>query len=366
MATVQTVLDALEKLAPSSTAFSFDKVGLQVGEADAPVASGAVALDCSEGLFELAKARGAQVLVCHHPLIWEPLATINSSTRAGRLATRLIREEMAFIAAHTNWDCARGGINDELARLLGLRDVRAIGGSAEERFLKLAVFVPKGSEEGMIEALSSAGAGLIGMYERCAFMSEGTGTYRGLPDSNPAIGQAGRIERAEEIRLEMRLPAATQPAVEAVIRRVHPYEEPAYDLFPLQPVQSSPITRIGGVERATLSDFQARVDRTLATRCWAWGDPRKPIERVAVCGGAADEEWKAALSQGADAFLTGEVKHHLAIEASEAGIAMLAAGHYATEHPGCAALARALEADVPEVEWTLFEPPPGVAGRPIG
>ena len=365
MPTVQTVLDALERVCPANTAFDFDKVGLQVGEPGSEVKSAVVALDCSDGMIEFAVAKKAQLALCHHPIIWDPLAVVNSTTRSGRLATKLIQNGIAFIGAHTNWDCAPGGINDELASLLGLRDVRPIGRSAEVSFLKLVVFAPNGEEEKLIDALSAAGAGLIGLYERCAFLSPGIGTFRGLPGSKPSIGKSGQIEKAEELRIEVRLPLSSASAVEKALREAHSYDEPAYDFYNLRPQGIRPISRIGHISPISLGDFQREIDRALTTRSWAWGDPTRRVEKVAVCGGAADDEWKSALAEGADVFVTGEVRHHIAIEASEAGLAIVAAGHYATEHPGCAALCKRMAREVPEVSWHLFEPAGGNTGRPL-
>lgn len=365
MVTVQTVLESLERVCPANTAFEFDKIGLQVGEPSDIISSAVVALDCSEGLIDFAKSKKAQLALCHHPIIWDPIATVNSSTRSGSLATKLIQNGIAFIGAHTNWDCAPGGINDELAYLLGLADVRPIGSAAEVKFLKLVTFVPHGEAEKLVDALSAAGAGVIGLYERCAFLSTGTGTYRGLPGANPTIGQAGQIEKAEEIRIEMRLPESKSSAVEKALLEAHSYDEPAYDLFPLRPLQISPISRIGHISPISLEDFQKTLDQNLKTSSWAWGDPSRKIQEVAVCGGAADDEWNSALAAGADLFVTGEVRHHVAIEASESGLAIVAAGHYATEHPGCAALCRRMQKEVPEITWHLYEPEIGITGRPL-
>lgn len=365
MATVQSVLDAIERIAPANTAFDFDKVGLQVGESGDPVRVGVVGLDCSPGLLEFAEGAGAQIAVCHHPLIWEPLAAVNASTRSGRLAVGLIRRGIAFIGCHTNWDAAPGGVNDTLASLLGLHDVMAIGEAAKVAHLKLVTFVPPEALDSVVDALSAAGAGTIGLYERCAFVSDGTGTFRGMPGSNPTVGTSGRVETASEMRLEMRLPeSAAVPVLEA-LRNIHPYEEPAYDLYPLRAEEPRPISRIGQIPPQPLSSVQKLLDERLRTRSWTWGDPHREIRTVAVCGGAADGEWQNALREGADLFVTGEVRHHIAIEASEAGLAILAAGHYATEHPGCASLRDSLAREVQDVEWRLFEPVEGTAGRTL-
>lgn len=366
MSTVQTVLDAIERLAPAATAFEWDRIGLQVGSRATPIQVAAVALDPTPSLISFAQGRGAQLLVCHHPVVWDPLKTVTEDSRPGRLVADMVRSGLAFVGAHTNWDAAPNGINGTLADLLGLAETRPIGSGQKVPYAKLTTFCPTEAVGSLIDALAEAGAGVIGLYERCAFWTEGTGTFFGREGAQPAAGQAGRREEVAERRLEMRVPAARIDAAVAALRAAHPYEEPAYDVYPLVPEVERPMTRIGRLaEPVSLADFERRVDLALGTRCWTFGDPAKPIERVAVCGGAADDEWRAALAEGADAFVTGEVKHHNAIEASEHGLAILAAGHYATEHPGALALGEALRALVPDVEWHLYEPPRGQAGRTL-
>ena len=364
--TVQQVLDAIERIAPARLAFEFDRIGLQVGDRGQEVLSGVVALDATPAMIEFARTKHAGIAVCHHPIIWDPLKAVTTDSHAGRVASSLIGANIAFIASHTNWDCARGGINDELCRLLGVDDVRPFGSAADLTEFKLTTFVPKGGEEAVIEALSQVGAGVIGLYDRCAFLGEGTGTFRGGEGSAPAVGQAGRIERVPEVRLEMRVPESAVENALIALRRVHRYEEPAVDLYPLRPQRDFPAGRIGRVPKQRVREFAAHADRVLQTRTWLFANPDTEIRTVAVCGGAADGEWRDALAAGADAFVTGEVRHDRAIEAAESGLALLACGHYATENPGCGTLAKALERELPGMKWHWFQPDVGLAGRSGG
>ena len=164
----------------------------------------------------------------------------------------------------------------------------------------------------------------------------------------------------------MVVPAASASAALRALRKAHPYEEPAVDLLALRDHPEQPAGRLGSLEEkvslASLSEF---VEERLGTRSWSWGSSEKLIQKVAVVGGSADDEWMNAQRAGADVLITGEVKQHVALEASESGMCLIAAGHYATEHPGCETLRKRLEEAVPEVEWLLFEPTPGEGGRPL-
>lgn len=363
MPTVRDVLDALELIAPARFALDWDKVGLQVGDPSAQVSRAVVSLDASREAIRFAAEHGAQMIVAHHPLVFRPLEGLRYDNPVSALVARLVKQDIAFAAAHTNWDAATGGVNDALASKLGLTGVAAFGQSAESRSLKMVVFCPVGSEQAVIEAASEQGAGIIGAYERCAFLSEGIGTFRPTETASPAIGAAGKVERVDEIRVEMVVPVDRLAMVEQAVRNIHPYEEPAIDWLVLHTGSRQPLGRVGDLAQSISSiEFQSWVDERLQTRSLAWNLP-PTIRRVAVIGGAGDSDWKAAQECGADVLLTGEVKHHSTLEGCTLGL--VAAGHYATEQPGCEALAERLAASVSNVDWKLFVPEPGQGGRPL-
>lgn len=366
MATVHDVLRAIDSLAPSRFAFGFDSVGLQVGNPDASVESAVVSLDRSLGAVEYARTLGAQLLVAHHPLFFDPMPRLTNRGHQEATAFRLIESGIACIAAHTNWDCAQGGVNDALAARLGLLDVRTFGSAAGVETRKLVVTVPQTHAEAVAKAAGDAGAGSIGNYTHCAFRSEGIGQFLPGPGANPAIGAIGRFEEVDEVRIEMSCRAELADAVIRAIRAAHPYEEPAIDLYVLNESFEQPAGRLGSLPQPmTLQQFSEHADRVLGTRCWVWGDANRLVRTVGVVGGAADSEWKGALRAGVDVFLTGEVKQHIALEASESGLPILAAGHYATEQPGVEALAEALKNTLPDLAWSVFAPTPGHHGRPL-
>lgn len=365
MATVQDVLTAVEKLAPPELAFTWDRIGLQVGDPEWEVKRGVLSLDRSPEAIAFARQVGAQVLISHHPLIWEPLKTVTTKTLEGRSAIELIQAGIAHIAAHTNWDAAVGGINDTLMRKLGIAESEPFGSGSSRDMRKLVTFVPPESSEAVIDALSAKGAGIIGEYSRCAYKSEGVGTFIPGGDAKPVQGEIDMVSEFPETRVEMVVPAAKVQAVEAALLEVHPYDEPAFDWVILQGPRTLPMGRIGNLPQVQRFGDLVPLLREIFGDILAYGPPETSIERVAVVGGSADEEWRAAKEAGADLFLTGEVRHHASIDATSAGICIVAAGHYATEQPGVAALRDALAVCMREVEWHLFEPPKGLGGRPL-
>ncbi|CAN5653371.1 Nif3-like dinuclear metal center hexameric protein [soil metagenome] len=359
------IVATLDRLAPPRFALGFDKVGLQISPESREIDRVIVALDRSLAAIERAVASGAGLLITHHPLLFRPVERIGDDYE-GRAIRRLIRHGIGFFAAHTNWDAARGGINDALAARLNLTGISPFGMAMDVDRLKLVVFTPDESVEAILDAASTAGAGVVGDYRRCAFVSEGEGRFDAPSPSKPAVGEPGKRNLERESRIEMVFPSNLQQSVEKAVRAAHPYEEPALDFVKLVPYAEQPLGRLGDLlTPQTLREWVASVDEALDTRSLAWGDPDSVIERIAVEGGAADGDWRAARRAGAQVLVTGEVKQHIALEAAESGFALIQAGHYATEQPGVAVLAKALSEGLPSLEVEIFAPAKGTSGRPF-
>lgn len=355
--TVGALLEAVEHFAAPRWAFSGDRIGLNFGDSTADVHGVTVCLDVTFKALESASASGHNVIVCHHPLLWDPTTSINDSFLGGQLALELGRRAIHVIAAHTNWDAAPGGINDTLASRLGLENVEPFGWGADVPQMKFITFAPDEHVDGIIQALSEVGLGAIGEYDRCAFLSSGTGTYRPGPNASPTIGPVGQIAQTPEVKIEMSGRYELAEAAKRALRAVHPYEEPAFDIVQLAAKREMPFGRIGNLSRPMDVDaFCEHVSSRLGCKPWIWNGLDGPVERVGLVGGAADGDWPAAKAAGAQAYLTGEVKHYTGVCASESGMLMVAAGHFETEHPGMETMADELEARLGQIPVAVFNP----------
>ncbi len=362
--TVADLLSAIESFAPSRWAFDFDSVGLQVGSVSSPAEKVLLSLDRSMAALDFAIASGHTVLLTHHPLFLHPIGRLDDSTYEGRFALKAIQHQISVIAAHTNWDAAPGGVNDVLASKLGLLDVKNFGSGAKVAQTKMVYTVPSRFLDATLDEVTAAGAGVIGNYRRCAFYVRGTGTFEALEGANPAVGRIGFPESVEEVRVELVLSSGLVGKVVNALKSVHPYETPAIDLYSLESIVEQPCGRVGRLPSAmSLNRFKRLIDEALATTCSYWGESDRSVEWVAVVGGAADGEWRSAQAAGADVLVTGEVKQHTALEASESGFVIVEAGHYETEHPSMEALKERLETKCPGVSATVYQPKAGCSGR---
>jgi dinuclear metal center YbgI/SA1388 family protein len=366
MTTVAQILKALDSLAPPEYALPGDPIGLQVGNPQAEVRGCVIALDVGERSLRFALERNANVLITHHALLYHPVSRLLAGDPITECCRLALEHDIALICAHTNWDSAPGGISDTLARVLGLQNVSPLGAGTERPTYKLVTFLPEDAVDDVLDALAGIGCGVIGLYQRCAFYSPGWGTYEPQPGAKPLIGDVGRREVVNELRVEVLVPHRLRDSAVEALLQSHPYDEPAYDLYPRANKEKAYLGRWGDLPSPVpLHEFAKHVEEKLQARTTVWGRSEQILTRVAVAGGAGDSLWRDAREAGCQALVTGEVRHHNAIQAGASGMALIQAGHYATEQPGMASLLEKLRAQVPNVDFTLFEPPPGEQGRTL-
>jgi len=351
-------MQALAAWAPPGSAQSYDNVGLQVGDAGREVAHALVALDLTPAVLEEARRLKSTLIITHHPLIFRPLRSITAGGLVETLALRLAEAGVALYSIHTNLDAAPGGVSFALADQLGLEEVRFLD-SFPETLYKLATFVPLDHLEAVREALSEAGAGRIGVYEACAFAVEGTGYFKPGAGANPLIGTAGGdLEAVAEARLEVEVARWDLDAVLQALRKTHPYEKVAYDVYPVQqPNTRAGLGAIGRLPEAEpLDRFLMRVAECLGAGSLRYtGDPEAMIATVAVCGGSGSDFTRKALAAGADAYVTADITYHRFFEVLAADgrprMALIDAGHYETEAITEQLLVGWLSKRFPTVTW---------------
>jgi dinuclear metal center YbgI/SA1388 family protein len=351
MADARDVIAVVERLAPPSLAEGWDNCGLQVGDPAAEVRRVLVALTPLPEVFDEAEEAGADFLLFHHPLIFTPLKSVDTSSYPGDLVSRAVQNGLTVYAAHTSYDAAPEGVSVALARALARHGPHTVI-SPRGALRKLVVFVPAENAEAVAEALSGAGAGRIGDYTRCTFRSPGTGTFLPGDESDPYLGERGRLERVDEVRLETVVPAHLVRAAVDAATAAHPYEEVALDVYPVEGFPEG--CGYGKIctlpEPLTPEELGTHVSRSLGfpARLVAQGR-RRDIRRVAVLGGSGGSFIPEVAASGAEAYVTGDLDYHDALLAESLGLTAIDAGHAATELPSLRPLAERLaeSVDVP-------------------
>jgi dinuclear metal center YbgI/SA1388 family protein len=338
MPTLGDITALLDEWFPPQHADDWDAVGLVLGDPAVEVHRILLAVDPVAAVADEAILNDTDLLITHHPLFLKGVHGVAATDPKGRLAHRLLTNGCALFTAHTNADSPAGGVSESLALALGLEDVRPLEADPGPALDKIVVFAPVDAADRIRETLAGAGAGRVGDYDRASFTSPGEGRFRPLEGANPTIGEIGRPEVVEEVRIETVCPRSLRGAAVAAMLAAHPYEEPAYDVVELadldEPDRGS--GRIGRlVAPMTLRDFAAHVADVLAETAHGVrvaGDPDQLVETVGLCGGAGDFLLDRARAVGVDVYLTSDLRHHPASELREHGSpALVDVAHWAAE-----------------------------------
>ncbi|MCJ8211738.1 Nif3-like dinuclear metal center hexameric protein [Mucilaginibacter sp. RS28] len=329
---ISDITSFLESLAPLAYQEDYDNSGLIVGQPDHEVQQTLISLDCTEEVVDEAIAKGCQLIISHHPIVFKGLKRFNGRTYVERVVEKAIRHNIALYAIHTNLDNVTGGVNKRICDVLGLKNSHIL--SPKQNLLKkLVTYVPTAQAEVVRGALFKAGAGNIGNYSECSFNSEGTGTFKGNEHSDPFVGLPGEQHHEAEIKIETIYPANLESKILMALFLAHPYEEVAYDLYPVTNAYNQVGSGMIGELEIPLpeQEFLRHVKYSLKAQVIRHTELRgRPIRKVAVCGGSGGFLLKQAIASGADIFITADYKYHEFFDA-ERKIVIADVGHFESE-----------------------------------
>ncbi len=333
---IKDIAEQIEKIVPLNLAQDWDNVGLLTGDAQKNVKNILLTIDITGDVLAEAKKLKTDLIVSYHPVIWDGLKKITSEG-PNSTVYELIRSGIAVFSIHTALDATIGGVNDGLAEILGIVDGKPIGdyvvNPASDNY-KLVVFVPVESLAEVSNAVFAAGAGTIGNYSHCSFGAEGTGTFLPLEGARPAIGKKGKMEKVTEIRFETIVPAEKLDKVVAAMKKAHPYETPAFDIIKLYNSQNEfGLGRIGRLAQPLrIEQIINRIKKhTGAKAVGLIGSEKRLVKTAAVCAGSCGKIINLVIAAKADLYLTGELKHHEALAAQEAGLTCICLSHTVSE-----------------------------------
>ena len=332
MIQIKDITSTLERLAPLSFQESYDNAGLQVGDPAAEVTGVLITLDVTEEVLGEAEKLGFNLVVSHHPVIFGGLKSITGRNATERIVARAIRSGIAVYSAHTNLDAVTGGVNTMLANRLGLINQRILA-PMEGALKKLVVFVPHDHLDQVRSAIFGAGGGVIGAYDSCSFNLEGKGTFRGGEGTDPFVGTPGELHQEPETRVETVVPAHLAGRVVRAMIAAHPYEEVAYDLYPLDnSYGQAGMGMVGELEHPLDEEvFMGFVKDRFGVRMIRHSALLgRQVKKVALCGGAGSFLLGKARDSGADVFVTGDFKYHQFFDA-DGQIVVMDIGHFESE-----------------------------------
>ena len=326
------ITGVIEAFAPLTLQADYDNAGLITGRPDMEITGAVLCLDATEAILDEAIAKKANLIISHHPIVFHALKSITGKNYVERVIIKAIQNNIAIYAAHTNLDSVRGGISFAMAEKLGLQNVEVLE-PRTNNLVKIGVHTPESHVEAVRQAMSEAGAGEIGDYGSCTFNVRGEGTFRAKPGADPYVGQIGELHREPETRTTAIAPKYRANAIVAAMRKIHPYEEPAYDITSLElPNREAGYGAVGDLpEPVDAMKFLRTVKDTFAVGAIRHSLSHKPtVQRIAMIGGAGSEGIPLAVAAGADVFLTADIKYNSFFDA-ENRILLADIGHFESE-----------------------------------
>ncbi|MBI2609240.1 MAG: Nif3-like dinuclear metal center hexameric protein [Deltaproteobacteria bacterium] len=332
------------KVAPLSLAESWDKVGLQIGDLEHNVKKALVCLDITPNVLKEAVLKKVDVVFSHHPLFFHPLHNLNKNDPKYEVLKLALQKNISLVSLHTNLDKTFESLSDDIAKRIGLHNIKPLI-LEKDHYSKFVVFVPLSHVEKVRNALFSVGGGVIGNYENCSFNIEGTGTFKGGEESKPYIGHKRTLEKTQEVRIEVRIPCYLEKEVLSQVRKAHPYEEVAYDIYPLRKLsETTGIGRIGDLKKkVSFLDFAKDIKKLWRLKSLRVVKSKSSVERVALCPGSGGSLWKEALASQADVYITGDLKYHEALDGSLWGLNFIEIDHFTFEKEYVSYLAQKLK-----------------------
>jgi dinuclear metal center YbgI/SA1388 family protein len=332
MLTIADVISPLEIMAPLSLQESYDNSGLLVGDKKLPCSGAILALDVTEEVVNEAISNKYNLIIAHHPVIFQGLKQLTGKNNVQRAIQSAIKHDIAIYACHTNMDNVPDGVNHYMAQKIGLINCKILA-PKRQLLRKLTVFVPTAYLSKLEQSLFDAGAGHIGNYAECAFVTEGIGSFKPEQGASPYSGEIGKRNMNKEMKLEVIFPSWREFDVLQAMRQVHPYEEIAYDVIHLDnelPTMGSGMLGELPEERDEVSFFN-QLNQAFGLKV-VKHTPflSKKIKKVAICGGAGGFLMKEAGQKGADIFITSDLKYHDYFECP-AGMILADIGHFESE-----------------------------------
>lgn len=329
---IKDILNALERFAPLPLQDGFDNSGLQIGLTEVEATGALLCLDVTEEIIDEAIQKGCNLIIAHHPLLFKGCKSITGKDYVERCVMKAIKNDIAIYAAHTNLDNATGGVNFKIAEKLGLINPQILSPKSDLLY-KLVTFVPQAQAEEVRQTLFQAGCGHIGEYDSCSYNIQGEGTFRALDGAQPFCGEVGTLHTEPEVRIETIFPSFKKSAVVRALVQAHPYEEPAFDIYPL----ANSWSQVGAGVIASLpepideKEFLLKVKNIFQVGSVKHSKLRgKPIQKVALCGGSGAFLLQQAIGAGADIFISAEIKYHDYFGNDDL-ILMADIGHYESE-----------------------------------
>ena len=347
----------LDTRGPLAFQEEYDNCGLLIGDKAMDIASVLVCLDCTEDVIDEAINNNHNLIISHHPLLFQGLKKITGANYVQKIVTKAIKYDIAIYAMHTNLDNIRGGVSFIFANKMGLLNTRILQ-KKSNILSKLVTYSPKKYLKKIQDRLFNIGAGKVGFkYDECSFLSQGNGTFRPLEGADPYVGKKNERTSQEEYRIELIFPSHLEGKVINTLFEAHPYEEVAYEIIALENKSSNIGSGIIGElhkEIDVLSFFELCKEKMPFSVLRHTKFLNKKIKKIAFCGGSGSFLIKEAINQCADIYISSDFKYHDFFDA-DGKIIIADIGHYETEQFVAEKISEIIKKKFPKLDVILTE-----------
>lgn len=329
---IKEVANYLESIAPLYFQEDYDNVGLLVGNSNTALTAVLITLDCTEEVIEEAINLNCNLIITHHPIIFSGLKRLNGRNHVERTIIKAIKNDIAIYTIHTNLDNVSNGVNAKIAEKLEIKNCTVL--LPKKNLLRqLAVYCPSSDAEKVRNELFKAGAGNVGSYDECSFTSRGEGTFKANEGCDPYLGKVGERHIEKEEKIEVIFPKHKEEVIISAMRKAHPYEEVAHQIYILDNVYDNFGSGLVGQLSKEMDShlFLEKLKKNMRTDSIRHTKLVKgQIKKVAICGGSGSFLLSAAKKEKADIFITADFKYHEFFDAED-DIIIADIGHYESE-----------------------------------
>ncbi len=335
---IKEIIEKLENLVPLSLQEKWDNSGYQLKLADEPVNGVLISLELTPEAVLLAVKSKCNLIITHHPFFFHPIKSIDINSSDATIINTLLNNKICVYSMHTNFDSSIYSMSRFIAQKINLKSLVSIN-PFKKKLYKLSVFVPKGYIPIVREALFKYADPVIGNYENCSFETKGRGSFKPVGEADPFIGEPEKTSFVDESKLEVIIEENKLGKTIEEIKKVHPYEEVAYDIYPLFDYGSLDIAGLGVIgefigkeKNITLQNVIIKLKNAInADYINYTGKLKRIIKKAAIISGSGFSYINEVINKGADVFISSECSYHNAIKAYNNNLCLIDIPHFDSE-----------------------------------
>ena len=333
---IESLIKKLNSFSMLSLQEKWDNSGSQIIINNNEIGKILLSLDITEDVVDFAIEKNCNLIISHHPLLFSGIKSINYKKNSGQIIIKSIQNNINIISLHTNIDKSVEGLADYFCKKLKLKNIKPLGSKLFHLLYKVVTFIPEDFLEEFLTFFQKANIEVFKNYSSCSFYNKGTGTFYPTSSANPFLGEKEKLNKVEEVRVEITVKEEDVHGFVENIKTVHPYEIPVIDTYLLKTKGElkGALGRIGYLDdKISMKEILLKLKDIFKINNLRYiaETTDKHIKKIAVCPGSGMSMIDDVINANVDLYITGDVKYHEALDASVNGVAIIDLGHFNSE-----------------------------------